>query len=44
MPYRIHAHRIYTDLTQPWVIGYRRPLFRNEWWHYVEVDTADAGR
>jgi ABC-type transport system substrate-binding protein len=38
MPYRIHAHRIATDLTHPWITGFRRPLFRNQMWHYVEVD------
>ena len=27
MPYKIHVHRIHTDLAYPWVIGFRRPLF-----------------
>jgi ABC-type transport system substrate-binding protein len=40
MPYKIHVHRIYTDLNQPWIAGYRQPLFRNELWQYVEVDAA----
>jgi ABC-type transport system substrate-binding protein len=40
MPYKIHAHRIHTDLTYPWVFGYRRPLFAGEWWHMVDVDMA----
>jgi ABC-type transport system substrate-binding protein len=40
MPYRIHVHRIYSDFTRPWIIGYRQPLFRNQSWHYVEVDGA----
>jgi ABC-type transport system substrate-binding protein len=38
MPYKMHAHRIFTDLTHAWVIGFRRPLFWNEWWHTVDVD------
>lgn len=37
-PYKQHVHRIYTDMTQPWFIGYRRPLFGNRWWHMVDVD------
>jgi ABC-type transport system substrate-binding protein len=40
MPYRIHAHRVYTDLTQPWVTGWREALFRRESWQFVEVDAA----
>ena len=40
MPYKIHVHRIYTDLTYPWVIGFRRPLFGGQWWHMVDVDMA----
>ena len=40
MPYKIHAHRIHTDLTYPWVFGYRRPLFAGEWWHMIDVDMA----
>ncbi len=24
MPYKVHVHRICTDLSQPWVTGYRR--------------------
>lgn len=38
MPYRIHAHRISSDLSQPWITGWRQPPFSNEQWHYVEVD------
>jgi ABC-type transport system substrate-binding protein len=40
MPYRIHVHRIYNDVARPWVIGYRQPFFRNQSWHYVEIDGA----
>jgi ABC-type transport system substrate-binding protein len=38
MPSKAHAHRIYTDLAQPWLIGYRRPLFWLDWWQYVDID------
>ncbi len=40
MPYKIHAHRIHTDLVYPWVYGFRRPLFMGSWWHMVDVDPA----
>jgi ABC-type transport system substrate-binding protein len=39
-PYKYHVHRILTDLTQPWVIGYRRPPFSQVWWQYVDIDQA----
>jgi len=38
MPYKPTVHRISTDLWYPWLIGYRRPQFWNEWWHLVDVD------
>jgi ABC-type transport system substrate-binding protein len=38
MPYRFVVHRIANDLVHPWVIGYRRPVFWNEWWHMVDID------
>ena len=38
MPYKINAHRFASDLTQPWVIGYRRHPFMREFWRYVDVD------
>ncbi len=37
MPYKQHVHRMVSDLVQPWVVGYRRPLFWQEWWHMVDV-------
>ena len=37
-PYKQHVHRIYTDLAQPWLVGYRRPLFWNRWWQMVDID------
>jgi len=40
MPYKIHVHRIYNDLSQPWITGYRQAFFRQECWQFVEVDTA----
>jgi len=40
MPYKVHAHRIGTDLAQPWVQGFRRNLFVRDFWKYVDVDAA----
>ncbi|MGA0611108.1 ABC transporter substrate-binding protein [Caldimonas sp. KR1-144] len=37
-PYKYHVHRIYADLTQPWLIGYRRPTFWLEQWHYLDIE------
>jgi ABC-type transport system substrate-binding protein len=38
MPYKHTAHRMEADMLHPWVIGYRRPLFWQEWWHMVDID------
>ena len=43
-PYKFHVHRILTDLTQPWVIGFRRPPFWTEWWHCVDIDAESQAR
>ncbi|MDP1899832.1 MAG: ABC transporter substrate-binding protein [Rubrivivax sp.] len=40
MPYKVHVHRIFTDLTQPWVLGYHRNIFVREFWKYVDIDLA----
>ena len=40
MPYKVHAHRIATDLVHPWVIGYHASHFRGLFWKYVDVDPA----
>jgi ABC-type transport system substrate-binding protein len=39
-PYKLHGHRIRTDLTQPWVIGYRRHPFMRDFFKYIDVDPA----
>ena len=30
MPYKVHVHRIFTDLAHPWVVGYHRNIFVRE--------------
>ena len=44
MPYKVHVHRVYNDLSHPWITGLRHPLFRNEVWQYVEVDPVMRAR
>ncbi|GAA0742597.1 ABC transporter substrate-binding protein [Ideonella azotifigens] len=39
-PYKIHLHRYITDMARPWIVGYRRPVFWNDWWQYVDVDDS----
>jgi ABC-type transport system substrate-binding protein len=43
-PYKFHVHRILTDLTQPWITGFRRPPFWLDWWQYVDVDAGPQAR
>ena len=42
VPYKSHVHRFVTDLVQPWVVGYRRPLFWQEFWMYVDIEAHAA--
>jgi ABC-type transport system substrate-binding protein len=44
MPYKAHVHRVWTDLTQPWVKGYHRNIFVREFWKYVDIDNAELAR
>lgn len=38
-PYKTHVHRYFNDMAHPWVIGYKRPVFWNNFWQYIEIDT-----
>ncbi|MBS0444694.1 MAG: bicyclomycin resistance protein [Proteobacteria bacterium] len=42
MPFKVHVHRIFTDLAQPWVVGYHRNVFAGigAGWRYVDIDTS----
>ena len=44
MPYKVHVHRIWTDLAQPWVVGYHRNVFMRETWKYLDIDTVERAR
>ncbi|HET9025422.1 MAG TPA: ABC transporter substrate-binding protein, partial [Burkholderiaceae bacterium] len=38
MPYKYTSLRFETHVTQPHVIGFRRPIFSNDWYHFVDLD------
>jgi ABC-type transport system substrate-binding protein len=38
MPWCLSVHRIYTNLSQPWVIGYKMNPVMNSVWKYVDID------
>ncbi len=40
MPYKVHVHQVVTDLMQPWLDGYKRPLFWLNFWEYMDIDEA----
>ena len=44
MPYKVHVHRIWTDLAQPWVVGFHRNVFLREFWKFVDVDNAEKAK
>jgi ABC-type transport system substrate-binding protein len=45
-PHKYNVHRILNDFSQPWLEGYRRPMFWNAFWSYVDIDPVRqaAGR
>jgi len=44
MPYKVHVHRLYTDLAHPWVQGYHRNIFVRDFWKYIDIDTDELQR
>jgi ABC-type transport system substrate-binding protein len=39
-PWKLGMHRITTNLSQPWVVGYRMNPVMNSVWRYVDIDLA----
>lgn len=37
MPYKIHGHRLVTDIAAPSVVGYRRPLLWVNFWESIDI-------
>jgi ABC-type transport system substrate-binding protein len=44
MPYKVHVHRIWTDLAQPWVVGFHRNVFLREFWKFVDIDPVEKAK
>ena len=44
MPYKVHVHRITTDLWHPWVLGFDRNIFVRDFWKYIDIDAAMQAR
>ena len=42
MPYKYTSMRIETHVMQPRLIGFRRPIFSNDWFHMVDLDDGPA--
>ena len=42
MPYKFRLNRIVTDMCYPSLVGYRRPIFWQEWWQWVDIEPAAA--
>ena len=43
-PYKCHLHRFITDMSSGEVHGYRRPLFWNDWWQYVDIEPSASAK
>ncbi len=39
MPWKVLGHRIVTDIAGPGVVGFRRPLFWQDFWQFIDIDT-----
>jgi ABC-type transport system substrate-binding protein len=37
-PYKDHLHRFVTDMAHAPLKGYRRPLFSQDWWQFVDIE------
>ncbi len=42
-PYQLSCHRITADMMVAGLVGYRRPLWWNEWWHMVDLELPRQG-
>ena len=44
MPYKLRTHPVLNTLSQPWLVGYRRPLFWSQWFDVVDLLPHAAAR
>ena len=40
MPYKFTLNRVSIDMAQPQLVGYRRAVFWQDWWQYVDIDDS----
>ena len=40
MPYKFTLERLSLDMAQPQLVGYRRPVFWQDWWQFVDIDNS----
>jgi ABC-type transport system substrate-binding protein len=40
MPYKYTVARMSIDMSYPQLVGYRRPVFWQNWWEYVDIDNS----
>lgn len=40
MPYKVFIDRGTLDMSQPQLVGYRRPVFWQDFWQYVDIDPS----
>jgi ABC-type transport system substrate-binding protein len=40
MPYKLRTHPIQVSLSQPWLLGVRRPLFGSAWFDQVDIQAS----
>jgi len=43
MPYKLRTHLAATALMQPWLVGFRRPLFWHNWFETVDIEEPKGG-
>ncbi|MDQ2928824.1 MAG: ABC transporter substrate-binding protein, partial [Pseudomonadota bacterium] len=39
-PQKYTVHRVVTYLVQPWLLGYRTPIYGGQFWQYVDIDES----
>lgn len=44
MPMKAGSHRIMTDMSHPWFLGYKRHPVARHFWKYVDIDTSKLPR
>ena len=44
MPIKTTSHRVMTDMSYPWFLGFRRTPVGRDFWKYVDIDTDVLAR